>query len=1586
MVTTLPDSERTEVRAGDTVGPWRLHAPLGSGTFGTAWEAVGADGRRVAVKLLREAPGDEVRALASVSHPAVVGFVGAGTAPVPHIAMELAHGPSLDRAHPLDPATEVPALLGTLADALALLHAAGVAHGDVKPANVVLADSDPTRPFLVDFGTVGTSGGTPRYAAPERLRGALPSAAADVFALGRLARELLGTDDDDPRGWATLDDGNDAGPPWLLDLLDAMVVDDPLRRPSAAHVADRVRDRKVVLPIPGTETVLRRAGLVHAARTDEASVLDAWWAEGGVLVIAGGPGSGKSHLLRRIAIEGAARGMPVAWLDPATLADTPVLSGTIGLGDDVERWRKRHRDLLERWEDRLVVTVSDRGFLGSLHDAYLLELGPLSVEEVDAMFRGLLGASSLPADLPHLGRKAAGGSPRRLVAWLGEATRCGALCWQDGHWVLDRVAASAASIDVPQAEIPVDTAPTTVRKLASALALRRSGAPVPWIAAVTRLALRDADQALQWLEDRHMIVVDSQRVRWSDDATRLAWLPDPAEAEHLHARWLDVARSAAPDRPAAYAEHLLVAPPDLLADEAERCLTALAATDARAATQLGRAMIGRSTLPAVHLAVARMLTAVGAVDEALTLLDGLCHDAVASPSRARALLLRAHLLSGHRARHQDALDDIARARALDIAHLRPDLDVAEARVLRGAGLLDAALAVCSRISDAPVPADPTAVAHWLQMRGIHAQCLLQSRSAGAAAELLDAIGPDVGAGTRERALLDTIHARILFHAARLDEAAERFDAAAREESLLPALDRARLLNNAAAARYQGGDRDGARRRWQEALTIFSRLGAEIECVRVQTNLCVAWSESGRVEQAEQAGRWAATHAEALGEPELQAVATGNLCDLWLAEGDLREAEPWLDLTEALADTHRLAGEQVENARRRAELAVRRRADDALVTCLRAVDIASQHDDAVQAARSGALAAVCYARLADVAATDEALRQVVETLVRSGATGELADARLWAALAWSEVGEEERARDELDRAEVWAREVDHAPFLRRVRTLASQLGRATDQIRDARFRTLTTAMEAAHRADDLDTALQRLVDACRTMLDADRVALLLGPNLVETASAQRDAAPRSAAPRSIVRRCARLGREIVAPAIEERGDLGNAASLKHLRGGGALAIPLHDGPDVLGVLYVDGCLLDREELRPTMRGARAVAAHAAALVARDTLAHEREATQARLDAISHAADGLLGLVSHELRTPLHTILATAELLGRADERSAADAADGLRTIEDAARRLLGAVEDMLVVSDVAVRSRGTPENVDLGILGRDIVDRWARREVAADRHLHVDAPPMGDRLLSLPRRAVDDVVDRLIDNAMRHAAPGPVHVRFLADDGATLAVEVADRGPGLPASVRAPQTGAFAVDTTTVVARDAQGLGLGLAACRRLVAGLGGTLELVDRPGGGTLARFRIVAPTARPTDRRTLHGSASIPDRVLVVDDHPVNRRLLEQMVRSRGLMVDVVDGGLAACDAVARQHYLVVLMDCHMPGVDGVEATRRIRQLPGITGEIPIFAVTADTRPAFHAACRAAGMDEVLTKPVALASVSEALTSARALWFAATT
>ncbi|HET7902894.1 MAG TPA: response regulator, partial [Candidatus Nanopelagicales bacterium] len=232
------------------------------------------------------------------------------------------------------------------------------------------------------------------------------------------------------------------------------------------------------------------------------------------------------------------------------------------------------------------------------------------------------------------------------------------------------------------------------------------------------------------------------------------------------------------------------------------------------------------------------------------------------------------------------------------------------------------------------------------------------------------------------------------------------------------------------------------------------------------------------------------------------------------------------------------------------------------------------------------------------------------------------------------------------------------------------------------------------------------------------------------------------------------------------------------------------------------------------------------------------------------------------------------------------------------------------------------------------------------------PPFGpDAVTSVQLPLVLRAAGELVDNAIAHSGTERVDVALAATSDA-LVIEVRDHGVGYtwPSNGALPQGGR------------------GLAQASRLAGALGGSLEIVEHPDGGSVARLRIAARSGGTA------AWAARSRRVLLVDDNEINRRLAAAMLGRIGLDTDVVEGGQAALDAMQRSAYGLVLMDVQMPGIDGRETTRIWRAGSGgeTVVDVPIVALTAHVGQTERDSCRAAGMTDYLSKPFGIDALSD--------------
>jgi PAS domain S-box-containing protein len=379
---------------------------------------------------------------------------------------------------------------------------------------------------------------------------------------------------------------------------------------------------------------------------------------------------------------------------------------------------------------------------------------------------------------------------------------------------------------------------------------------------------------------------------------------------------------------------------------------------------------------------------------------------------------------------------------------------------------------------------------------------------------------------------------------------------------------------------------------------------------------------------------------------------------------------------------------------------------------------------------------------------------------------------------------------------------------------------------------------------------------------------------------------------------------------------------------------------------------------------------------------------RAERASRAKSRFLAGMSHELRTPLNGILGYAHLLHIEGGLTPAQGAR-VDAMLEAGKHLLEMITCVLDLSEIEADHlvlRPVELNVQaIAAACLDLVRPMADAKGLA--LIILPGPDMSPKLIADPTR-LRQILLNLLGNATKFTSQGTVELRLRTlADGSTLRIEVADTGPGIPAEQRQRLFKDFERLDSDVTA---EGAGLGLALSARLASLMGGNLGHEDNPDGGSIFWLQLPLDTApgpplliaadldapkvgiAPAPLRALH--------VLIVDDVLMNRDIAASFLRSAGHTVICVEGGAEAVAAVATTDFDVVLMDVRMPGMDGLEATRRIRAQDGVRGQVPIVALTAQAFTEQVAACRAAGMDSHLTKPfdpdTLLAAVAQAATT----------
>ncbi len=279
---------------------------------------------------------------------------------------------------------------------------------------------------------------------------------------------------------------------------------------------------------------------------------------------------------------------------------------------------------------------------------------------------------------------------------------------------------------------------------------------------------------------------------------------------------------------------------------------------------------------------------------------------------------------------------------------------------------------------------------------------------------------------------------------------------------------------------------------------------------------------------------------------------------------------------------------------------------------------------------------------------------------------------------------------------------------------------------------------------------------------------------------------------------------------------------------------------------------------------------------------------------------------------------------------------------------------------------------------DVLGLWAAQAELKGVTLTASYSGPPDVWVLADRVRMQQVVNNLVSNAVKFAASGTVDVRLEAErDGhyVRLKGQVADTGPGIPPD---RLQSIFTPWQQTEEGVRLGGAGLGLAVCRQILDRMDGTIEAAANPGGGAL--FTFAAPLHwLPEPQRAAPAPSSVETadgalHVLVVDDNATNRMVAQTLCEMFGCTCESVEDGAAAVEAAATGRFGLVLMDVKMPGMDGVEATRRIRSGRRAGSQVPILALTANADPADAAFYRLCGMNGVVEKPVKPERLLEAM------------
>ena len=393
---------------------------------------------------------------------------------------------------------------------------------------------------------------------------------------------------------------------------------------------------------------------------------------------------------------------------------------------------------------------------------------------------------------------------------------------------------------------------------------------------------------------------------------------------------------------------------------------------------------------------------------------------------------------------------------------------------------------------------------------------------------------------------------------------------------------------------------------------------------------------------------------------------------------------------------------------------------------------------------------------------------------------------------------------------------------------------------------------------------------------------------------------------------------------------------------------------------------------------------------------REAAEHAAEEADRAKSEFLAVMSHELRTPMVGVSGTLDVLARTNLED--EQRELVQIAQRSAASMLEIIGEVLDMSKIeAGKLTIAPATVSLRNVLEDAVTQYRQAASEAGLVLSLDVDPGLAAAHVIDSERLRQVIANLLSNSVKFTPQGRIEVsaRVLAEDEGeqTVEISVQDTGIGISSEDQRKLFEPFQqVDGGAT--RRAGGTGLGLVISREITQKMGGELTLESDPGKGTTTRVKLALPIGDPAKiapeihpaiegaalEGPLPGSALEAQRagrlLLLVEDHPVNRRVICTQLEAIGFLAETAEDGIQGLERMGERDYAMVLADIHMPNMDGYELARRARFREAETGamRVPMIAVTASALHGELERCRQAGMDDLITKPTTIAILSDRL------------